>query len=121
MTPQDLVSFVKLVGKMYKLQQRFFNGDVTAFIQAKVFERKVDQVIANYNFQSQIAQVWEHRFIALVNETRTAQKKYFKSPNNLDKLRAREIEQRLGKALEWMKTNFPEGIDPDVVQTSMYD
>ena len=49
MTPQDLVSFVKLVGKMYQLQQRFFSGDATAFIQAKVLECKVDKVIANYN------------------------------------------------------------------------
>jgi hypothetical protein len=109
MTKDNLIAFIRLVARMYEVQQEFFKGKQSVIKQARTLEHKVDIEIKSYDFNSKdVIFTWQHRFIKVVQECREVQCKYFKERTNLNLLRSKHNEGRLRESLEWLTKNFPE-------------
>lgn len=105
MTKENLYTFIRLVNKMYAVQQQFYKGNKAVFKQAKALEAKVDGFIEAYDKQAPKLEYWQDAFIQTVTDCRAAQQKYFKERLNLNKLRARDFEKHLCTQLIWLYAN----------------
>jgi hypothetical protein len=104
-TLDNLYTFIRLVNKMYAVQQQFFKGNNAVFKQAKAIESKVDAFIAKYDNTAPQLVYWQNAFVQTVADCRAAQQKYFKERLNLNKLRARDCEKHLSNQLIWLYAN----------------